>query len=43
MLNGKPYPARRAARLYLKSGFEISVRARRVLRLVAKGETEILA
>lgn len=42
-LKGKPYPVRRAARIYLRSHIEKTDRAKRVLRALAKGETEVLA
>lgn len=43
LLNGKPYPVRRAARLYLRSQITKTDRARRILCALAKGETEVLA
>lgn len=43
LLKGKPYPVRRAARIYLKSQITKTERARRVLRALAKGDTEVLA
>lgn len=43
LLQGKPYPVRRAARLYLRSQIAKTDRAKRVLRSLAKGETGVLA
>lgn len=40
-LNGKPYPVRRAARYYLRSEISKTGRARKVLRALARGQTEI--
>jgi hypothetical protein len=37
-LKGKPYPVRRAARLYLESEIAKTGRARRVLRALARGK-----
>lgn len=42
-LKGKPYPVRRAARIYLKSQITKTDRAKRILRALAKGDTEVLA
>jgi hypothetical protein len=42
-LKGKPYPVRRAARIYLRSHIEKTDRAKRILRALAKGDTEVLA
>lgn len=42
-LKGKPYPVRRAARIYLRSQITKTERAKRILRALAKGETEVLA
>jgi len=42
-LKGKPYPVRRAARIYLRSPIVKTERAKRVLRALAKGTTEVLA
>jgi hypothetical protein len=43
VLKGKAYPVRRAARIYLKSQISKTDRAKRILRALAKGETEVLA
>lgn len=43
LLKGKPYPVRRAARIYLRSHIEKTDRAKRILRALAKGDTEVLA
>lgn len=40
-LNGKPYPVRRAARYYLRSEISKTGRAAKVLRALARGQTEI--
>lgn len=42
-LKGKPYPVRRAARTYLRSPITKTDRAKRVLRALARGDTEVLA
>lgn len=43
LLKGKPYPVRRAARIYLRSEIGKTDRAKRILRALARGETEVLA
>jgi hypothetical protein len=43
LLKGKPYPVKRAARLYLRSQIGKTERAKRILRALAKGDTEVLA
>lgn len=40
-LRGKPYPVRRAARVYLRSAISKTDRAKKVLRALARGETSI--
>lgn len=43
LLKGKPYPVRRAARIYLRSPIEKTERAKRVLRALANGDKGVLS
>jgi hypothetical protein len=43
LLKGKTYPVRRAARIYLRSQISKTDRAKRILRQLARGETEVLS